>query len=136
MSQIILIHLILFCRIRVEPMSGSSYEDKPDRVQPVWPFAELNRVQPVVRIASITPGREPDVVRVTVEVAAAEGRSGREGEGRPIRTGVYDVHLFRDGRLVGRWPEPSGDEPAVEPDPASADPMAAWREANRIAVGP
>ena len=40
------------------------------------------------------------------------------------------------GHFVGRWPEPASVEPAAEPDPTSEEQMAAWRDANRIALGP
>ena len=123
MIRILCVSFIMLSILGVEPMSVSGYEDK------------LNRVQPGVRVASVLAGGEPDVVRVSVDVAAAEVRFGREGGGRLIRTGVYDVRLFRDGHLVGRWPEPVGVE-ATEPDPTSKDQMAAWRDANRIAVEP
>jgi len=124
MIRILWVSFIMLSILGVGPMSVSGYKDK------------LNRVQPGVRIASVLAGGEPDVVRVSVDVAAAEGRFGREDGGRLIRTGVYDVRLFRDGHLVGRWPEPVGVEAAAEPDPTSKAQMADWRDANRIAVGP
>jgi len=99
--------------------------------KPVRALTELNRVQPGIRVANVAPGEEPDIVRVTVEASATEGRFGPEG--RVMRTGAYDVHLFRDGQLVGRWPEPApGDDAMPEPDPTSKSEMAAWRDANRV----
>ena len=101
--------------------------------KPVRPLSELNRVQPSVRISSVTHGGESGVAQVTVEVAAAEGRFGRESGGRLFRTGVYDVRLFRDGQLVGRWPEPAdGDDAKPEPDPTNPEDMVAWQDANRV----
>jgi len=102
-----------------------------EQFKPVRPLSELNRVQPGVRVAGVAPGGEPDVVRVTVEVAATEGRFGREGGGRLIRTDVYDARLFRDGQLVGRWPEPN-DDAEPEPDPTCKEQMDRWRAANRV----
>jgi len=96
--------------------------------KPVRPLSELNRVQPSVRVAGVAPGGEPDVARVTVEVA------GAEGGGRLLRTGVYDLRLFRDGHLVGRWPEPAGLEAAAEPDLTSREQMDEWRSVNRIVL--
>jgi len=101
------------------------------RLRRIRPLAELNRVQPVVRVAGVASGDAPDVARVTVEVEAAEDTFLRGGKPEVMRTGVYDVRLFRDGQLVGRWPEPAeADDALPEPDPTSSSDMAAWRAAN------
>ena len=103
--------------------------------KPVRALSRLNRVQPGVRIAGVTPGGEPGIARVTVEVAAAEGRFGRADGGRLIRTEVYDARLFRDGHFVARWPELQ-DESARDPDSTSEQQMDSWRDDNRIKLGP
>ena len=98
-------------------------------------LSDLNRVQPKVGITKVEPGGSPETVRVSVEVAAQEEEIHRESRRFLMRTGPYDLRLFRDGQLVGRWPEPAGIE-AAEIDPTSPEQLAAWRDANRIALGP
>ncbi|HEX8338134.1 MAG TPA: hypothetical protein VF621_15560, partial [Pyrinomonadaceae bacterium] len=68
-----------------------------EKFAPVRALAEVNRSQPQVRILSVEQMKdEPEFARVTVEVE-------RPADG----SGVYDLRLFRDGRLAGR--EPGGD---------------------------
>ncbi|MET0624014.1 MAG: hypothetical protein ABW250_13600 [Pyrinomonadaceae bacterium] len=77
-----------------------------ERFAPVRALAEVNRAQPQVRIASIEQEKaRPEYARVTVEVARAEAGAGSGARG----TGVYDLRLFRDGRLVGYAPERGGE---------------------------
>lgn len=84
--------LELFMRDYYEPrllsriMAGES-------LRPVRVLADLNRVQPAVRITRVEPGPgDAAAVAVTVEVT--------EGHG-PQASGARDLHLFRDGQLVG-----------------------------------
>jgi WD40 repeat protein len=74
----------------------------------VRPVGELNRAQPVVRIAAIVPSRE-DRRRVDVTVDT-EGRL--DAAGRP--GGVADLRLFREGRLVG-YPQRAGEPLPLDP---------------------
>ncbi|HEX8355046.1 MAG TPA: hypothetical protein VF611_19235, partial [Pyrinomonadaceae bacterium] len=75
-----------------------------ERLAPVRALSEVNRAQPRVSIASVErqAGR-PEFARVTVEVARAEGATGSGG------SGVYDLRLFRDGRLVAYAPSAGGE---------------------------
>src|SRR5205823_1155996 len=73
--------------------------------------------------------------RVMVEVSAAQRPFLRQGREVVVRTGVYDLRLFRDGQLVGRRPEVADDK-EIDPDPTSKEQMRAWREANGIALEP
>lgn len=75
-----------------------------DAFAPVRDLSSLNRLQPSVRIVSVrTDASSPDLVSVQVEVAEA-----RRGE---RRSGVFDLRLFRDGRLVGYAPQGDGPVP-------------------------
>ncbi len=77
-----------------------------ERLAPVRALAEVNRAQPLVRIASIEQEKaRPEYARVTVEVSRAEPGAGTDARG----AGVYDLRLFRDGRLVGYAPERGGE---------------------------
>jgi WD40 repeat protein len=104
-----------------------------------WPeipsLADRNRVQPIVGIAPLRPSTSPDRVDVLVEATAAEGLYHSQGRDLARKTGAYDLRLFRDGQLVGRWPEPADDD-APEPDPTSKEQMDAWRAAHRIPTDP
>jgi Caspase domain len=71
----------------------------------VRPLAELNRIQPDVKIVGVQRGVSADEAVVDVEVAGKEDASQKNGK---TKTDVYDLRLFRDGQIVGQWPIPSG----------------------------
>lgn len=72
-----------------------------EKLSPVRSVADLNRVQPVVRVSKVTPASgATDEVSVTVEVAGQERTFARPGGPVLVRSGAADLHLFRDGRLV------------------------------------
>jgi len=83
----------------------------------VRPLAELNRIQPDVRIGKIERGAAADEAVVTVEVAGKEDLTQKNGK---TRTAAYDLRLFRDGQIVGQWPAPRGGIGGVEE-------IGAWR---------
>jgi uncharacterized caspase-like protein len=90
--------------------------------QPIRPLGELNRVQPEVKILGVRRGATSDFVEVDVAVSAKEDATQKNGK---TRTDAYDLRLFRDGQLVGQWPEPkSGTEGAEE--------LEVWRAASRV----
>ena len=69
-----------------------------ERFAPVRSLSEVNRAQPSVKIISIEQQKErPELARVTVE--ATRPSDGSE---------VYDLRLFRDGRLVAASPAEGG----------------------------
>ncbi|UIK20670.1 caspase family protein [Rhizobium leguminosarum] len=88
-------------------------------------LASLNRIQPDVRIVSVKAGPTPDVALVEVEASGKEDKMQPNGR---KSTGVYDVRLFRDGQLVGQWPEPPADG-------LPANDVPAWRKASQVASG-
>ncbi|MBY3297654.1 hypothetical protein HFO10_17165 [Rhizobium laguerreae] len=92
--------------------------------KPVRSLVELNRIQPDVRIVSVEAGPKPDTVLVEIEAAGKIELSQPNGK---TSTGVYDVRLFRDGQLVGQWPEPPADG-------LLADDVPAWRQASQVAA--
>ncbi len=91
--------------------------------KPVRPLGRLNRIQPPVRITSVHRGAVADEVLVEVEVESKEDTSQPNGK---IRTAAYDLRLFRDGQLVGQWPEPRDGVTTVEDD------LEAWRATTRV----
>ncbi|HKG13394.1 MAG TPA: hypothetical protein VKB12_08640, partial [Pyrinomonadaceae bacterium] len=69
-----------------------------ERFAPVRSLSEVNRAQPAVRITSVEQRKErPEFASVTVEVSRPAGGSG-----------VYDLRLFREGRLVAYAPADGG----------------------------
>jgi WD40 repeat protein len=90
---------------------------------PVRPRAGLNFEQPTVEFVAAKPGRTAETVDVTVRVSTSVGQ----------HTGVHDVRLFRDGQLVGQWPESSlNGLPALPP--TSEEFLAQWRSATQVAI--
>lgn len=88
----------------------------------VRPLAALNRTQPIVKILSVNVEKKmenptgklsgPDTVEVAIEVTPFSREFGTPGRIRRMSTGVYDVRLFRNGQLVGQWPEESRQLPS------------------------
>ncbi|RWQ29400.1 MAG: hypothetical protein EOS21_32780, partial [Mesorhizobium sp.] len=102
--------------------SGKNADACREGFKPVRPLGELNRIQPEVKFGGIRRGASADEVLVVVEVADKEDKTQKNGR---TSTGVYDVRLFRDGQLVGQWPEPKEDA-------AVGDELDAWRRASRV----
>jgi WD40 repeat protein len=104
-----------------------------EKLAQLRPLGSLNRVQPRVDVVSVEPqrslsgagGGEVDTVRVTVEVSGGSQDYGMGSRRRRMLTDAYDLRLFRDGRLVGQWPEPGkGTDGRQEIDE--------WRKASRV----
>ncbi|MGE0007683.1 MAG: caspase family protein [Parvibaculaceae bacterium] len=106
--------------------TGKNIDACKEAFKPVRSLVELNRIQPDVRIVSVKQGQAPGVVLVEVEVAAKADTSQPNGK---TSTGIYDVRLFRNGRLVGQWPEPQDNGVA-------GDDITSWRLASRVAMAP
>ena len=105
--------LEIFMRDYFEPRLLPRLLAQGAALKPVRPQAELDRRQPLVRIASVTHEPGSDVAEVVVEVS---------GQGGP----VYDVRLFRNDQLVGQFPRPTGPAPS---DDAQLD---AWRALTQV----
>lgn len=103
--------------------------------KPIRPLASLNRAQPQVRIVKAEP--EPgsaDRAAVTVEVA--QGSSPSSARGGQRASGVYDLHLFRDGQLVGRWPDPGAELQQGAAAQSSNLDLSVWRRAHGCKLAP
>jgi WD40 repeat protein/uncharacterized caspase-like protein len=68
-------------------------------------LASLNRIQAEVKIAKVERGGSADEALVTVEVAGKKDATQKNGK---FETAAYDLRLFRNGQIVGQWPEPKG----------------------------
>jgi len=94
------------------------------------PLEALNRAQPLVRVVAVRNEADPDLVSVTVAADEGEFLLDEGGVERRMRSGVYDLRLFRDGRIVGRWPVTSTAQTEV-----AADDIGVWRKENQIELG-
>jgi WD40 repeat protein len=97
-------------------------------------IAKLNRVQSLATVANIQRvANSTDIVSITVEVASVRRTFTRDGKPVSLTSGVYDLRLFRDGQIVGQWPEPRPLEDAPTDHEAE---LRAWREQSEIHVDP
>ncbi len=94
-------------------------------------ISTLNRVQPLVSPPEVVPRGDSITAEVTVEVRNVVGKTQKDGRGRLLESGVFDVRLFRDGQLVGHS-IPNEQIPAASRDSDSAADLAMWREASRV----
>lgn len=73
-----------------------------EKLKPVSALMELNRVQPQVKIISVTAdSKAPEFALISVEVAGAKKDYERDGKKVSVATAANDLRLFRDGQLVG-----------------------------------
>jgi len=67
---------------------------KGEKLPDVRLIAEIkNRVQPEVKVVSVTPAQTPRRVDVTIHAASVTDAKG-------VKSGLQDLRLFRDGQLV------------------------------------
>jgi hypothetical protein len=114
--------LEIFMRDYYEPRLLPRALAEEPTFKPVRPLGELNRVQPEVRIAGVRRGESADIALVDVQVAEKEDRSQTKVK---AQSAVYDLRLFRDGQLVGQWPE-AGSEIGGQED------LEAWRRSSKV----
>lgn len=69
---------------------------------------------------------------ISVRVASGRSEVQKDTNGKYLESGAFDLRLFRDGQLVGQWPE---DTQAAETSPVragSAAELEAWRNLHEI----
>lgn len=91
---------------------------------PPPPVAGLNRTLPKVRIAAIRAGVSGDLAVVDVAAASVDNATAANGK---TRSGMYNLRLFRGGKLVAQWPTAPAEATALDSD--------GWRRANRLLPG-
>lgn len=73
-----------------------------EQFKPVPKLMDKNRVQPEVKLLSVVADpKDAERVNVTVEVSGSRKDYQRDGHAVPMKTAAHDLHLFRDGQLVG-----------------------------------
>jgi len=114
-----------------------------DNFAPIKPSIDVNRARPRVSILSITADGErspqakgrrtsnvdDNTVTVSVEVAASATATSQERTA--VDTNAYDLRLYREGRLIARWPASAGYRSS-----ADADSIEAWRASTRVELDP
>jgi WD40 repeat protein len=101
------------------------------RLPEVPAVSKLNRIQPTVKILGVRaePGR-PDLVTVDVKVGSVQRTVKRTGIEQLLSSGVFDVHLFRDGQIVGEYPRTAGGGGVgVATSPSELE---RWRKQSRV----
>jgi WD40 repeat protein len=93
-------------------------------------LATLNRVQPIVRVLSVTPD-SPGTVQVNVEVEGTTSKTHTDVTGLRQQSGVYDLRMFRNRQLSGRWPDV-----AEGASPSSDQGLEAWRKLHSVPLQP
>ena len=81
------------------------------------PLIELNRIQPEIGKIIVNPkANNPELVDVTVEVKSEAMECPGPNPVTECESGVYDLRLYRDGQLVGRFPklQPDADHQYIE----------------------
>jgi WD40 repeat protein/uncharacterized caspase-like protein len=102
-----------------------------DRLPPVRSLAEINRVQPIVSITGIERAAgSVDLVTVSVEIESEQRALSRDGKAALLKSGAFDLRLFRDGQIVGQWPEPPILASRVQL--GRDNELGSWREQSRI----
>jgi len=103
-----------------------------EQFKSVRSLLDLSRIQPYVSITKIEQSKDsPEILSVAMEVSAAEGTFQRGGKDVVMKTGVHDLRLYRNGQLVGRWPE-AGEMTYKSLNTTSEEELRAWRKATEI----
>jgi hypothetical protein len=91
--------------------------------RPVRSLATLNRILPGVEVSSVVAGATPGTVDVCVSAAESVDP---DAPGGPARSGLHDLRLFRDGRLVAERGAPPADLDAAD--------FAQWAKRTEVAA--
>ena len=115
-------------RLLTRLLSADDFEAIPD-------LTKMNRAQPKVKIKEVAPVNA-DTVRVIVEVTDGLSETQMNAQGQPLRSGVYDVRLFRNGQLVGYSTSPSKLTELAQQKGTQkfTEELTAWQQANRITL--
>jgi WD40 repeat protein len=96
-------------------------------------LSDLNRVQPRVNIVKVEPEDGNEFVSVTVKTSSVRSDAQKDAKGDYLTSGLFDLRLFRDGQLVGEWPEvPETPVQARSTSAAEAE-LQTWRKLHEIA---
>ena len=104
-----------------------------EKLPAIRDLSKLNIAQPSVKITNVSLPDANNEVSVTVKVENGSREVTRGGKRATQVSGAYDLHLFRDGRLVKSAPEDSDAELAKIPTGYGLEEeIPLWRNATRI----
>lgn len=89
-------------------------------------LSRLNVSQPPVKIINVRLDRSQHEAQVTVMSDLSPGQASQQVQ---KSASPYDLRLFRNGQLVGQWPEPKAGSGGPQD-------IHAWREASRVPMEP
>jgi hypothetical protein len=97
-------------------------------------LSNLNRAQPGVSLVQVEPEGGAELVSVIVRVTNTRSEVQEDANGRYLESAAFDLHLFRDGQLVGQWPEASdaAEKPSATTD--STAELRSWQELHQIGL--
>ena len=102
---------------------------------PLPSLVTLNRAQPKVDIQKIQVVEgKTGVVTVSVEVTSDQTEVTREGKQVTMQSGAFDLRLFRNGQLVGQFPDPKDEQTSGEQ--TREQELAQWRQRHEIHLDP
>ena len=100
--------------------------------KPIPDLSRLNFVLPKVWIKSVRPLAASNMVEVEVDAAVSDYAQAANGK---TRSGLYDLRLFRNGKLVAQWPGRARTDLGMSSATDTAAELCAWRPANRLIAG-
>jgi len=94
----------------------------------------INLAQPEVTVSAVEgEADKPNTVSVTVKITEGKYSLLRGGRQLSMRSGAYDLRLFRDGHRVAQFPAGSSSE---KTDARSSVDLSNWRRSSAIELGP
>ena len=102
-----------------------------ERLPEIRSLTSLNRAQPTVEVVKVEPEAEQELVSATVKVTSTCSEVQKDVNGSYLKSGAFDLRLFRDGQLVGQWPESKAGERSGA-RAASAAELGSWRNLHEI----
>src|SRR5208337_3655142 len=90
------------------------------------------RARPAVSLVKVEPEDGGELASVTVKVTSTRSDVQKNADGTYLESGVYDLRLFRDGQLVGQWPEVSGTAEKSSATTSSTAELESWRKAYEV----
>ena len=94
------------------------------------PLVDINRVQPLVEIHKVEQLEDPNFIEVSVKVKSVVSRNIKYDQKESKRSGVYDLHLFRNGLLVYRSSDESHKDQGKQK--GEYDEQSKWRQDSKI----
>ncbi len=100
-------------------------------------LSEVNRAQPKVEIVGIEKSPDSsDSVTVTVKVSRSSETFGIGDKRIKRETEVYDLRLFRNGQIVGQFPEYENSSLVSRQAMSFAEELMVWRKNSQINLNP